>query len=237
MAWAIKQQAPTNSKFLLLLLANYADDEDKCWPSVARLAKETGMARSTVHVCLNELSKLGFIRIEPRKAEGVHLPNMYCLITGQVVREPDGVVRLTEGGSPVNGPKPIIEPIIEISNTNTRACARGDFDEFWKVWPHKVGKPAALKAYTVSRRNGHCQDVILEGVKSYIAGKPPERPWLNPATFLNQERFLDQPAAAPAQAKEREFRNTPDSLLNNNQYWIKRRQLRADEEARKNAKT
>jgi hypothetical protein len=69
-----------------------------------------------------------------------------------------------------------------------------DFDAFWDHFPHKVGKPDARKAFTAARKK-HQLPVILEGLMAYMAGKPKDRPWLNPATFLRQERFLDRPAA------------------------------------------
>ena len=65
--------------------------------------------------------------------------------------------------------------------------------EFWPIWPHKVGKPRALMAWRTARRK-HATSTILAGVNDYIRDKPPDRSWLNPATFLHQERFADQPA-------------------------------------------
>ena len=73
-----------------------------------------------------------------------------------------------------------------------------DFEKvFWVEWPNKVGKPAAARAWASARKRGHSTGAIMEGLTRYIDGKPPDRPWLNPSTFLNQERFLDQPARAP----------------------------------------
>jgi hypothetical protein len=76
----------------------------------------------------------------------------------------------------------------------------GDWPEdfqtvFWGLWPHKVGKPAALKALDRVRRNGVSFDVLIAGVNRYIRGKPPDRSWMNPATFLNGDRWEDQPAS------------------------------------------
>lgn len=68
-----------------------------------------------------------------------------------------------------------------------------EFEDFWKLWPNKVGKPAALKAFVSARKRAGL-DAIVEGVFAYIRDKPPDRPWLNPATFLNQNRWEDQPA-------------------------------------------
>jgi len=68
-----------------------------------------------------------------------------------------------------------------------------EFEDFWNIWPNKVGKPAALKAFGAARRRAGL-DAIVEGVFAYIRDKPPDRPWLNPATFLNQNRWEDRPA-------------------------------------------
>lgn len=65
------------------------------------------------------------------------------------------------------------------------------FERFWIVWPNKTGKPAAVKAFFKVWREA---DAIIPGVNRYIRDKPADRPWLNPATFLNQRRWEDQPA-------------------------------------------
>ncbi len=68
-----------------------------------------------------------------------------------------------------------------------------DFDIFWQEWPNKVGKPAAMKAIRSALKRASFND-IMAGLRDYIRDKPPDRPWLNPATFLNQNRWEDQPA-------------------------------------------
>ena len=67
------------------------------------------------------------------------------------------------------------------------------FDLFWQRWPNKVGKSAALKALRSALKRS-CHAEIMAGVENYIRDKPPDRHWLNPATFLNQDRWSDQPA-------------------------------------------
>lgn len=68
-----------------------------------------------------------------------------------------------------------------------------EFEDFWNLWPNKVGKPAALRAFVAARKRAGL-DAIVDGVFAYIRDKPPDRPWLNPATFLNQNRWEDKPA-------------------------------------------
>lgn len=81
-----------------------------------------------------------------------------------------------------------------------RALA-GEFEaHFWPAWPNKVGKPAAAKAFLAARLAGVDLAPILAGIDRYVRDKPPDRSWLNPATFLNQRRFDDVPAAVTARS-------------------------------------
>lgn len=94
-----------------------------------------------------------------------------------------------------------------------------DFDEFWAYWPNKVGKPAALKAYSSAIKRGAKPSDIVDGVRNYIRDKPPDRSWLNPATFLNQNRWEDRPApvAKPLtahQQRQLESKEALDALRN-----------------------
>ena len=65
------------------------------------------------------------------------------------------------------------------------------FERFWQAWPNHVGKAAAVKAFA---KHAGKLDEILAGVARYVRDKPADRQWLNPATFLNQERWNDRPA-------------------------------------------
>jgi hypothetical protein len=87
---------------------------------------------------------------------------------------------------------------VEEEKKETREDALvSDFEAFWKIWPNKVGRPAALKAFRSAVKRAS-PGAICDGVVAYERNKPPDRPWLNPATFLNQNRWEDQPALVGA---------------------------------------
>lgn len=88
----------------------------------------------------------------------------------------------------------IIPPQVPQGGRSARTSPEG-FGEFWRIWPHKVGRPAAERAF--ARHPAAELPAILAGVERYVSTKPPDRPWLNPATFLNQRRWEDAPAAEP----------------------------------------
>jgi hypothetical protein len=69
----------------------------------------------------------------------------------------------------------------------------GQFELFWSAYPHKVDKPAALRAFRTAIKVVPL-DVMLAGIKRYAADKPPKNQWCNPATFLKGERWGDKPA-------------------------------------------
>lgn len=71
------------------------------------------------------------------------------------------------------------------------------FDRWYEAWPNKVGKDAARRKFETIRKSGKVSFAeLIAGVQRYIATKPPQRDWCNPATFLNQGRWEDDPAAA-----------------------------------------
>lgn len=89
-----------------------------------------------------------------------------------------------------------------------RAREDGGFDQFWEVWPNKVNKPAAVKAWPKAVKAAGSLQTILEGVHRYVENKPLDRQWCNPASFLNGERWNDQPAPIATGPPRRE----PDYL-------------------------
>lgn len=70
-----------------------------------------------------------------------------------------------------------------------------EFDgRFWPPYPHKIGKAAAFRAFCAARKRCELEPMIA-ALEAYIRDKPTDRPWCNPSTWLNQDRWLDKPAA------------------------------------------
>lgn len=69
------------------------------------------------------------------------------------------------------------------------------FALFWKVYPKKVAKPAALKAFHSQQINGELP-TILKDIESRKAGDDWQKDggkWIqNPASYLNQRRWEDE---------------------------------------------
>lgn len=74
------------------------------------------------------------------------------------------------------------------------------FSTFWSAYPLKVGKLAAMRAFSKALRQATASE-LLRGVERYKATKPAWQQWAHPATWLNQGRWLDEVphAAEPKQ--------------------------------------
>ncbi len=60
--WAFKQSAGASAmKFLLVAMANYADEEGYCYPSVWRLTQDTEQNRKTILKNISKLEKLNLV--------------------------------------------------------------------------------------------------------------------------------------------------------------------------------
>lgn len=81
-------------------------------------------------------------------------------------------------------------------------CCDEEFIEFWSVYPRHVGKKAARIAYARARRSADKKTIMI-GVRRYAnecVGVEP-RYIAHAATWLNGERWEDEPApASPATA-------------------------------------
>lgn len=93
---------------------------------------------------------------------------------------------------------PIPPPLGGMTRRETISSDRQAFDQFWQLYPHKVGKQDAAKAFAAAmKRGGVTLDVMLAALDRYIRTKPPDRAWCNPGTWLRQGRWEDDPGPDP----------------------------------------
>ena len=84
-----------------------------------------------------------------------------------------------------------------INNTvnNTVNKYTADFEEFWKLYPRKVGKAAAFKTYKARLKEGVTQETLLIALKNYNRKITDEHTTetyiMYPKTFLSKDRNFD----------------------------------------------
>lgn len=221
--WAWEIDLPMTQKFVLIALADMADESLSCYPGQKRIAKMIGSSERTVRRALADLEEWKLIeREERRAADGYRTSDRYILktkkkLTGQIGRKSNrpNSPRTMTTVSPViddsltgHSDRAIEQPVNNQRTTSSNSAvdlfelekpAEGDlFDSFWLVWPRKDGKKAAEAAWAkaLTKINQHA---ILAAATAY-ANSPyrPERKFVPFAsTWLNQERWADGPPLPP----------------------------------------
>lgn len=79
LTWAFAQALPTGPKFVLVVLADFADERGSCFPGQLKIGSMTGMSRSTVSRHIADLTELGYITVEARYRDGHRTSSRYVL--------------------------------------------------------------------------------------------------------------------------------------------------------------
>ena len=93
-----------------------------------------------------------------------------------------------------------------------QACGKNgaEFVEFWREYPNKIGKMDARKKFDNALKLVSFEK-LMDGLRIY-KNKADDRPWCNPATWLNQGRWDDQPAQIDSHANGGGNAKTPNGL-------------------------
>lgn len=222
MSWAFRQPVePSAAKFILVALGNFADEAGYCFPSQQRLADDTSQSVRSVRLHLANLEREGWIRREKRRRQdGTNASDGFrlCWDNRPAAKSAASTNDEQENDQRQNSPAADLTSG-EIFQASGRSCQtpaaesaghititafdepslgtvkRGrakPFDQWWPEYPHKVGKGAAERVFPKAIAEAGSVDVLIHGVRRYIRTKPPDRPWCNPATWLNQKRWLDE---------------------------------------------
>ena len=81
---------------------------------------------------------------------------------------------------------------LELKEVSEEKAWGREFCAFWHEYPHKVGKKAAHASFLKARKT--IDFAALMAALTAYTNKTDDRPWCNPATWLNQGRWDDEPA-------------------------------------------
>lgn len=190
-AWGV--QLPPVEKLVLLALADWSNDEGACWPSIAKLASKTNASDRTIQRAIGALCAGGHLTRREIPGKGC----FYSVHPRHSVT-PEDLSPVT----PVTPTPDTVSPNTSVTTTSSEAKAPSEnvrpasFDQFWEAYPHKVGKLKARSAFDTRRKASGEKRLppaadLMAAVRSYAA-KDDDRPWCNPATWLNQGRWLDE---------------------------------------------
>ena len=95
------------------------------------------------------------------------------------------------------------------TETETETYKRNYFDDFWKIYPLKVGKGAAMRAFQKAIRTTDPEMVITGATRYKLDPNRAQAYTAHPATWLNAQRWLDEALPtrnlSQAEIKEKEL--------------------------------
>ena len=192
---------PSGRKFVAMALADFADENWSCYPSVAQLAEYTAQGEKTVRDHLDGLEKDGIISRNRQRREDGTLGRYRFFIQ----RRNLPMANIARGENPTEPAadfatqNPHIEPSYSLSETSSDAQKPAKkrnsypepFEALWKAYPTdaNMSKKEAFDAW--KRLDGDDRNTALASVPAFVAyckAHPDYRP-IHLCRFLTKRRF------------------------------------------------
>ena len=195
---------------MLLVLADYSDDDGNSYPAVASLARKCRMKTRNANYILKALQESGELRV--LKNEGPRGTNRYRIMQASLGIKP------LQRTAPLqhSAPNPAMEcakPLHCIAdepslNRQEPSCSKSmpdGFDVFYEAYPKKVGRLVAIKAFKSVKAGA-----VLKSILAHIERRRNSDDWSkdggkyipHPASYLNGRRWEDEDGAVISAAKK-----------------------------------
>jgi hypothetical protein len=184
-----------------LVLLSIADHQGEigAWPSIETLAKMVNSSPRSVQRDIQELINLGELQVDFRSAptSGPYKANRYWVkvsgVTTEVTEVTNTASEVTDLESGVTDLASEVTAggVLTLNRTITKPLKETaeKFDEFWNLYPKKIAKADAIKAWNKATKT-KTADELLKLTKAYAEGKLPEDKYIPyPASWLNKELY------------------------------------------------
>ena len=147
-----QSKATGRAKLVLIGIANHLGDQG-AWPSISTLARYANASERSVKRDIQELIDLGELRVELQNAptHNQYKTNLYWItIQSGVTDWASGVTAQVSRGDRLgkSGVTPVGTQNINITIKETSIeTSKDDFEKFWNLYPKKIAKADALKAW------------------------------------------------------------------------------------------
>ena len=190
--WELESVGATD-KLVLLSLADHADDEGICYPSIRRLCERTGLKERATQNIIRRLVEAGFLSVQYNA--GRRGANLYKIDTSPRTKcTPHEVHPARNAPLPphfvTETPAPDApEPLKKRQGT----VKEDHFDEFWSGWPNKVGKDKAKKAWrSLSAKNKREAVQMRDAWFASWRRQNPQASPIHASSYLNGKRWEDE---------------------------------------------
>ena len=184
--WASEVKVGNSTdKLILIILANFTDAENTCYPSHKKIAELCECSTDTVIRSLKRLKELNFIDIEKR----------FQLTQNNNHRQTSNIYKLNIDTQSQNAAPPPMQNATPITYNNKKEYSK-EFEIFWKEYPNRPNdnKFGASQKFNLVMRN---KEITFENLinKTKIFAKSQtgkdEKFIPHAKTWLSQKRFND----------------------------------------------
>jgi DNA-binding transcriptional ArsR family regulator len=199
---------PPQAQVLFFWLCAHSNKDGVCFPSTALLAKECGVARSTIFRHLAVLEENGLVSRAERFSKSGKTSNYYQIILVDTDSPKNQIVSQKDMGSVTEGPSPVSQKdsnyiqynkthITLVRNTKPGEISpQGQFDVFYTAYPRHDGRQKASEAFLKISPD----DDLLKVMITAINAQKQSQQWQSdggkyipmPATWLNGRRWEDE---------------------------------------------
>lgn len=181
LSWCITKEIPNpTSKLVLMILCNYANENNQSYPSEKHLGKIVGVSDRSIRRCIKQLSELGLLVVEQR----IGTSNLYTINMGMDT-DVQTVRTSTTNNTKVD---------TKVNNKETKDKYDQDFLEFWDVYPRKVNKSHTHTKWLSVVKKYQKKKLLVCAIRFANETKnnrTEERYIPHPSTWLNQKRYED----------------------------------------------
>ena len=190
LTWAWEQELTNPSeKLVLLAIADHANDDGMCWPSMSHVAERCLLSTRQIQRITEQLVHYGLLTRERRKRPDGTLGTYTYTLN----------IHRTPMSGPTGHPRPVVHrtPVSALNRHNRTVIepTHDHFDRFWQLYPRKIAKQKCASWWQRNADTG--SPVILHGIKrwaDYWQQSNTETQYIpHPYTWLTQERWYDDP--------------------------------------------
>lgn len=155
---------PPNAKLLYGEITALCNEKGFCWASNDYFAKLYNCTRQSVSGWIGKLKNKGYISVEIVYKEGSkEILDRYIKISEYPIQK--------NLNTPIQNNLKENNTDINTTSNNTINNISVEFETLWKMYPRKVGKEAALKAYKKARsdkKNPTTFEQVKQGIENYV---------------------------------------------------------------------